>query len=113
MATVPPQLQPLPGGGGVVLLSTPGSPVKNCPPGVRSIDVTRIGTHYTHDWLFGGGSRPYRLPMFGPVTTLRNIFCALFTGLPRIFRPLFTGLGVLVCYCWGEKGAFAPRASRW
>src|SRR6266852_2420974 len=49
----------------------------------------------------------------GPITALRNIFLALFTGLPRIFGPVSIRFGVLVCYCWIEKGAFAPRASRW
>ena len=46
-------------------------------------------------------------------TTLRNIFLALFTGLPCIFCSSVARVGVLVCYCLIEKGAFTPKAPRW
>jgi len=29
------------------------------------------------------------------------------------FTPLSARFAILVWYCWIEKGAFAPRASRW
>ena len=51
---------------------------------------------------------------FGPITTLRNIFLSP-VYRPSAHFPPFVALrfNTLVCYCWIEKEAFAPRASRW
>src|SRR4029077_4002892 len=55
-----------------------------------------------------------RLGLLGPITTLRNIFSAPIYRPSAHFPPfVHSGFGVLVCYCWIDKEAFAPRASGW